>query len=296
MVKQYFKYFRWLFIITGVLILIYIGGMIFLAEPGPGARQNTECATTERVFDYGDVLTDKEEGKLRKLIAKREKQTGYDIVLITLNESLKEYATQIEPEVTYDEFVRVYAEEFYDDNKFGFNKPIGDGVLLVDNWFREDDGNIYTWICAVGEADGRLGYYGIENLLDKVYEHIEKNPYKAYRAYVEAFYDSMVENKIYDLSVFLPFAAPFNIALVVAVLYIVIHLGVNKGKKTTIASTYVNGGNPNIKRKEDVFINKVVTHRRIERNTSTSGSSGGGGGGGSSSGGGGRHGGGGRSR
>ena len=308
MVKQYFKYFKWFFIVSGVIILFFIGNVIL--QPRPGARQNTECVITERVFDYGDVLTDEEEENLRKLIAKRERQTGYDILLVTLNESLKEYAMKIDPEVSYEEFVAVYAEEFYDDNKFGYNKPIGDGVLLVDNWFREDNGKIYSWVCAVGEADLRLGVSGVEYLLDKVYEQIEQDPYKAYQAYVEAFYDRVTEEKVYDYSAFIPLNTPFMIALVVTVIYIVIHLGFNKGKKTITATTYVNGGNPYIKRKDDILINKVVTKRHIEVNSNTSygGSSGrsnssrssgrssGGGSPGRTSGGGGRHGGGGRSR
>lgn len=289
MVRNYIKYFKWLFIITGILVLFFIGSIILKAASGSGTRQNTECTTDERVFDYGDVLTDAEEGMLTELIAKREKQTGYDIVLVTLNESLKEYAAQIEPGVAYDEFVRVYAEEFYDDNKFGFNKPIGDGVLLVDNWFREDDGMIYTWLCTVGNAETRLGSQGVEHILDAVYEYVEQDPYLAYEAYVNTFYDSVPH--INDYSAFFPTSISFKIALAAAAIFILIHIGFNKGKKTTMATTYVNGGKPRMKRKEDTFLNKTVTRRHIER---SSGSSGSGSRGGSS--GGGRHGGGGRSR
>ena len=58
-------------------------------------RTNTECVTDERVFDNAGVLSDREEEKLRRLIAKREKQTGCDIVLVTLNEPLGGFAGRL---------------------------------------------------------------------------------------------------------------------------------------------------------------------------------------------------------
>ena len=137
--KEYFKYFRWVFIVIAVLaiVLAAIKGAQGLASiTGSHERTNTECTTTQRVFDYADVLTDREEKKLESLIAKREKQTGCDIVLVTLYESLEEYAREIEPDVPHNQFVRIFAEEFYEENQFGYDKSNGDGVLLVDNWFR----------------------------------------------------------------------------------------------------------------------------------------------------------------
>ena len=109
--REYFRYFKWLYIVLGVMILVYavISGSHWVISMAANCkRTNTQCTTEERVFDYGDVLTDKEEDQLRSLIARRQKQTGCDIVLITLNESLKDYAREIESYVAYDEFVRVY--------------------------------------------------------------------------------------------------------------------------------------------------------------------------------------------
>lgn len=285
MVKQYLNYFKWLLIITGVLAVICICTRLLYTAP---VRGNTECLTAERVFDYADVLTDEEEASLRGLITQRELQTGCDIVLVTLEESLKEYARKIEPEVSYDQFVRVYAEEFYDSNKYGFDKPIGDGVILVDNWYREDDGKIYTWLCTTGRAKEVYSSEMIDTLLDNVYEYVEDSPYEAYKTYINDFYYDMSEmGAIAELiSLFAVF-----VAAVAMIIFIIVHWSYKKGKKTTIATTYVSGGKPTLNKKEDSFINKVVTRRHIER---SSGSSGGSGGSGGSSGG--SHGGGGHSR
>lgn len=282
--KQYVRYFRWLFILTGVIVLVYAGILFLHSTAGPVERTNKECTETERVFDYGEVLSDKEENKLRKLIAKREKQTGCDIILVTLNESLKEYAREIRPNTPYDEFVKVYGGEFYESGKFGYDKPIGDGVVLVDNWYREDDGSIYTWFYTEGRVEDWYSSERVDHLLDNVYRYVEKNPYKAYKTYVNEFYHDMTGKGMF--TIYLPYYLPFVAAAVCMMIFVGVHWSYKKGKKTVTATAYVNGGRPKLNKKEDVFINKVVTRRKIET------SSGGHGGGGRSGGGGGSHGGG----
>ena len=188
--REYFRYFKWIYIILavlGIIVALLNVGHWGIARVANYQRTNKECTTEQRVFDHGDVLTEKQEKKLEELIAKREKQTGCDIVLITLNESLKEYARGIEPGVRYSEFVRVYAEQFWEENGFGYDRPDGDGVVLVDNWFREDDGSIYTWLCTTGKAKEAYSAAQIDHILDNVYRYVEKDPYRAYKTYINDF-------------------------------------------------------------------------------------------------------------
>lgn len=291
--REYFRYFKWLYIVLTAMVCLF-----FLFQAGHWAtakavdyqRTNTECTVTERVFDGADVLTDQQEKKLRRLIAKREKQTGCDIVLITLNEPLKEYARKYEPNVDSEEYVRVYAEQFWEQNGMGYDVPDGDGVVLVDNYSREDDGRIHTWFCTTGRA--RDAYYteDIEHLLDNVYSCVEKNPYRAYKLYINTFYHDMLGWRVFHFSV--PGFIPWMIGLITAVIFMALNWRSRKGAKTTTATTYVAGGQPVFHVKTDRFLRKTVTQRRIE---SSSGGRGGGGGR-SHGGGGGHHGGGGRSR
>ena len=290
--KEYFRYFKWLYIILAALaflVSILSAGHTAIAGAANYQRTNTECATTERVFDYGDVLTDKEEDKLRELIAKREKQTGCDIVLVTLQESLKDYAREIDPNVSYGEFVRIYAEAFYESNNFGYNKPNGDGVILVDNWYREDDGRIYTWFCTTGKVMDAYTDADVDHILDNVYRYVESNPYRAYKTYVNNFYHDMVGINAFHPNV--PNWTPWIAGIIAAIIFILLNWRGKKGVKTTTATTYVNGRKPQFRVKEDRFIRKSVTQRKIE--SSSGGSHGGGHSGG---GGGGSHGGGGHSR
>ncbi|MCH5261544.1 MAG: TPM domain-containing protein [Lachnospiraceae bacterium] len=291
--RDYIRFFKWLYIIFASLLLLFgilTAGHAIIAGAAGYERTNTECTTTERVFDYGDVLTDKEEAKLRKLIAKREKQTGCDIVLVTLKESLKDYARAIDPNVGYAEFVKIYAEQFYEDNNFGYDMANGDGVILVDNWYREDDGRIYTWFCTTGKVKSAYSDVDIDHLLDNVYVYVEKDPYRAYETYVNDFYHDMLGINVVHVNV--PRFVPWLIGIIATVIFIIINLAGKKGVKTTTANTYVNGMEPQFRVREDRFLRKSVTQRKIE-SSSSGGRSGGHRSGG---GGGGHHGGGGHSR
>lgn len=288
--REYFRYFKWLYIIFALVLLLFgflIAGHAIIAGAANYKRTNTECTTTERVFDYGDVLTDREEDKLRELIAKREKQTGCDIVLITLKESLKDYAREIDPNVNYSEFVRIYAEEFYENHNFGYNRANGDGVLLVDNWYREDDGRIYTWFCTTGKVKDAYTDAGIDHILDNVYLYVESNPYRAYKTYVNDFYHDMMGVNVVHMNV--PRSIPWLAGIIAAVIFILCNWRAKRGAKTTTATTYVEGMKPQFRIREDRFIRKSVVQHKIQSSSSGGhggGHSGGGGGGGSHGGGG----------
>lgn len=277
---EYLKRFWVLFIILLCMLAVY--GVLVYKKGGQNeyVRTNTSCKTQERVFDYGDKLTDQEEDALRRLIAKREAQIGCDIVLVTLNEPVGDsmYA------------LRDYADDFYDENQFGYDKAWGDGVLLVDNWYSYGDYNGDTWLSTAGRVERKYSNGMINSLLDYVCEVVNANPYDAYTRYVNRVYEDMSGASFVFLR--LKNNVILAIALVVTVLYLLINLSLEKGKKTTTAKTYMVSGNSYLRDKQDVLLTKNVT-RRIIQTSSSGGSSGGGGhhisSGGHSHGGGGRH-------
>ncbi len=291
--REYFRYFRYWFIALGIVMTLYL--IVFAGNrrsDEESLRTNTECTTQERVFDYAGVLSEEEETKLREQIAQREKQTGADIVIVTLNESLQEYARAYDAGADYDEFVMIYADNFYDEHKFGYNKPIGDGVLLLDNIYREEDGSVYTWLCTTGKVEERYSVKMIDSILDLFYEYVDTDPYRAYSGFVDRFYRDMTGEE----ELIVPgYAAPIA-AVVITVIFAAVNLTTAKGKRTTTVRSYVNGGRPAVRRKEDIFLRKSVTSRTIETSGSGSSHSGGGGGGHHTSSGGHSHGGGGHSR
>ena len=82
--RNWFRFFRIWFLVCGIIIIICVISMIWNKQNAVNyERVNTYCTESERVFDYGDVLTDEEEDKLRALIAEKEQVAHCDIILLT---------------------------------------------------------------------------------------------------------------------------------------------------------------------------------------------------------------------
>lgn len=276
--KRFLKRFKICLLILGVLAAFYFiltGIHSLTGSMRNGERQNAECTTKERVFDQADVLSEEEEEKLRKLIAKREKQTGCDIVLVTLDESLRDYAYERQDYVATEKYVMIYADDFYDEHLFGYDKPQGNGVLFLDNLYREDDGYAYSWFCTTGKAEGKYTNAMIDHLLEKSYRWSKISPYHGYKAYINQFYHDMNGFGLISINFSVPIL--LAVSLVMAVLFVVTNTGSEAGGKTTSANTYVKGGKVKMNHREDRFIRKNVVQHRIQTNSGGGGRSGGGG-------------------
>ena len=265
--KQYFKYFRVWFILLGILLVI-AAAVLIVKVVKPDLGRTNGSAPAERVYDYADVLTDQEEDALRDYIARCEAQAKIDIVLVTISEDMEGNG------YSWNTSMMNYADDFYDYNDYGYNKPRGDGVLLLDNWY---EGQAGSWLSTCGSVYERFGNSEIDRVLDAVYYEVEDDPYEAYRAYVTKVTNYMSRSSF----TLIPWMFVIIGPVIVALIFAATHLAQKPAKDTTTASTYVAGGRPEIKDKRDEFIRKNVVSRRIESN--------GGGGGGHSSGRGGSH-------
>ncbi len=291
--KRYFKHFLAVFISIFVLALIYV---IMLFASGslndkavidsiaPGKSSNTERTTDERVFDYADVLTDAEEDALRDLIAKTEPEIQCDIVLVTMSDA--RYAS--------DNAMMNFADDFYDQNNYGYDKVHGDGALYLDNWknpeFPVDSS--FCWFSTCGRVESRFSTGMINSLIDNVNKDINRSPYQGYCNYVNSLASYMSGGAIGNgaTAMHIPLKTMLIVAVVVTLLYLLIFVSRNVGKKTTTATTYMISGHPDFLEHYDNFINRNITKHYSPQSSS----SGGGGhhissGGVSHGGGGGRH-------
>ena len=278
--KTYLKRFRVLLIFVAAVGLLLLLTMLIkgaLVSVNITERKNSECLTTERVFDYADVLTDSEEEKLRELIAKREQQTGCDIVLLIIREDFDTYENQGSD---YYMTAQNYADDFYDNQKFGYNEAYGDGVLFLDNWQQLSDGYKYYHLSTSGKAISRYTDGTIEHLLDLFNRYVETSPYQAYKSYINSVYYDMTG--IIHFNVSISFATIFIISMIVTAFYLFANFKSNSGGKTVAPAAYISGGVPLINQQDDIFLNKIVTQHHIQR---SSGGGGGGGGGHTSAGG-----------
>jgi len=309
--KSNFRQFISVFIVPIVLVAILGAVWLYFAKFKPAVSGYYDSPNTERVygdkrvFDYADQLTDSEEKKLEEYIHEAEKKTTCDIVIVTLNESLKnfapEYMARYDVTITPDKYVMVYADKFWEDNKFGYDAPqvldgttnTGDGVLLVDNIFREPEtGKIYTWMCTTGKAEEKYSSSDIDYALDVFYDYVEDDYYEACRHFVRQVERDMSTEPIKltgsKITVF--------VALIYGLVYMLANLGSKEGKSTVTEGSYLIEGSQSFTVNRDTFLRKNVTKRYNPPSETRSSGGGGGGGGHHSSGGGGSHGGGGHSR
>lgn len=277
--KQYFRYFRWWFILVGILLVVTVGAGIAHAMKGGVVRTNN-TAPAERVYDYADILTDEEEEKLREYIAKKEAEYGADFVVVTFRqpvegeEAKEQYGYR---STNWEQNMTDIADDFWDVNGYGFNKDFeGDGSILIDNRYEGQRGE---WLSTSGKVEAALGVYDVESVLYAVDDYYDSDPYRAYIRYIDkvcSYLDDGIQlGGAYYLGALI-------VSVVVTMIYASYHLGKNKAKDTVAVNAYVAGGKPVLRNKGDDFIRKNVVTRRIETSS-------GGGGSHRSSGGGGHH-------
>lgn len=270
-IGKYLRYFRIWFIVIGIMAVVLLGTLAYKMMQRNIPRKNTS-APNERVYDYADVLTDKEEEDLRTAIAEAEKQSHSDIIIVTLNEPMGVTDSDWEWNMMN------YADDFYDNGKYGWNKAYGDGALLIDNWYEDAEGSQKgSWISTSGKMEDIIGRWEEEKVLDDMYEYIDSSPYKAYHAAVIRLRDfgkyraaSGGYGEENPISVGL--LGALVISTIAALCYLAANLMQAKAKDTTVAGIYVENGVPTVNSGTDEFIRKSVVSHRIE-----SGSRGGGG-------------------
>lgn len=289
--RQYLKNFKIWFIVVGVLVVFTAIFFVCNQVEKDVVRSNTQ-APAERVYDQAEVLTEAEEEKLRALIAEAEEKIKADIILVTTNLVMEGPGAAYNG--SWETNMMNTADDFYDQKGFGFDQPLGDGVLLLDNWY---EGQAGSWLSTCGRLVDEFSMSETNRVLDAVYYGIEYGS-GAYEGYCDGVEEIMrisgtqtagVDKGTYRLGTFF-------ISTIAALIYIFTKLRNKEGEKTVVPGTYIQGS-PIMNVKQDQFIRRVVTRRHIPRQSSSSGSgrsSGGGGSHRSSSGT--RHGGGGRRR
>lgn len=302
-VKRFFKYFRVPLIMVCVIAVCFGVVRYYKGTYEDKFKESTNFERVygdKRVFDYGDQLSNDEEQKLEAYIHEAEIKAQTDIVIVTLNESLKdfapEYRANYDMEITPNRYVMVYADKFWEDNKFGYNCPqvldgkttTGDGVLLVDNVFREPEtGRIYTWMCTTGNAEEHYSDSEIDYALDVFYDYVDLDYYRACIEFVDTIVSDMQKKELSRA------AWPYVVTGVFLFFFIIAKLDSPDGETTVKEDSYLIEGSLSFPVCEDQFMHKNLTKTY---NPPSSSSSSGGGGGHHSSGGGGSHGGGGHSR
>ncbi len=248
---------------------------------------------SEKIYDFANILNDKEEKSVYDEIMNFKNVTGMEFVLVAVN---LPYSDDSENED--------YAADFYDYNDFGLDDQYYSGVLLLRNTYEEDP---YYNVYMFGEAQLYYDATRADRALDDIYPYFTSKVYgdgiKKFIAdyldyYLQGVPKTMDDYYLNDMGFLVrKYEPPFLIAVLVGCVISGVSLMVMIGnhklvRPATQASVYRNEDTVNIsKRLVTLFSTHTVSHLQASSSSgSGTGSSHSGSSGGGHSSGGGRHG------
>lgn len=216
----------------------------------------------EKIYDFANLYTESQEEELYKEVLNYINAYNMDLVIVTVNSNNKSSPM-------------VYADDFYDYNKFGIGES-RDGVLfLIDMQNRE------IYMSTTGSAIKMYNDYRINQALDKVYQYMSDEDYflgttnyiKVIQDYASSGFPSgsghHVKMSTSGVILWSLFIASFVTGIIMFIL-------VKKNKlvrKATTAEEYLDKDSVDIKKVSDILISTNTVRTRIEHNTSSGGSS-----------------------
>ena len=244
----------------------------------------------QRVFDDADLLTESEEEQLQQQIEARIDKLSLDVIIVTTDDAAGKSA-------------EAYADDYYDDNGFGYGDSYGPGIL-----FLIDMDNRMIYLSTAGQAIGDFTDWEIERMLDEIYywmaegrwyeacqefldqvdeyavnEEIAQNGYydKDTDTFVEYDYEELqAQRRQQAIARILSPGAIFSrlmIAIVIGAVAVLIMCVRVNGNKIPGGQVYMKPGGEHIRQRYDHMTNTTVTKRHIPRNNNTGGTRSGGG-------------------
>jgi uncharacterized protein len=248
----------------------------------------TAYAVTPKIYDKAKLFSAAELEALENDANALSESLQLDIVVVTTDKN--EGKTS-----------RAYADDFYDQNSFGYG-PDKDGVLLLINM---EDREVYISTC--GKGIRYLTDARIDSVLDKIYIDLGNGNYSTavtgFMKEVEAYVAAGIPQDQYNQpegtppggTGYDPYNPDYNVTspkqkmtmgqkimiyLAISVAIGSISVGImaanNKGVSTTNRSTYLRGSGLNIFDRQDLHVNTNTTFEIIHRNPPPSSSRGGG--------------------
>ena len=187
-----------IFFMAGTILLVALWAAVIGSKVGFGVikgRTNPQQSGTKRVLDWADMLTDEQEEALEKKIASAEKAISADIVILIMNESIEEKYPDLiymrSDETDAYKGIRRYAEEFWVDQGYGWNEPgdTGNGIIMVDNIYRESNGWVYNWVAGAGDLRFSVGNDNCQELSQSFTDRL---PYGDMPRYSQTYADALM--------------------------------------------------------------------------------------------------------
>lgn len=235
------------------------------------------CAFVEeqKVYDNAGILTQEQVQALQSECLRIANEKKVDVIILTISDA--EGKTSEE-----------YADDFYDNNKFGYEAENGTGILLL-----VDMDNRNAQISTSGDAIKYFTDTRIELVLDSIFEFLgNKDYYNSCNAFLTEVENYMgkeiekstisgesnyyVDEKSTPIEKFQEnFLIYFIISILAGVVGVLILVFDADGKTVINNVTYLNKSSVKINKSYEQFLRTTITQRKIERNDNNGGSSGG---------------------
>ncbi len=238
-------------------------------------------AIDQKVYDEADLFSEAEEDALQMKAVELSEKLSLDIVILTIMDNKGKTS-------------RDYADDFYDENGFGYGEGY-DGLILLINM---EDREVYISTC--GKAIEYFTDARIDGVLDKVYIYLTEGNYsqgaEAFLTEVEHYVQKGIPSDQYSYDENTGSSSKGNSSKVNVgtpssegidtsrsqkgdlgnrlLTYLVISLGIggisvgimaisNKGRATTNQNTYLESNSFRLINSQDRLINTRVTFVRI---------------------------------
>lgn len=213
----------------------------------------------KRVYDFAELLSDSERENIEEKISDASEQSGLDIVVLTVNQM-------------FGKTDREMADDFYDNGQFGFElegKEDSGILLLIDMENRQ------LYISTAGTGIDYVTDDDWKEILNDIRDYATDGDYvQVCETYIDdvIFYAKWANSTFFTM--FQSLTVDLIIGVVIAGIVVLVLRFSGKSEKTVSRETYRAPGGIQLASKEDRFIRRATTSRKIEQNTqSSSGSS-----------------------
>lgn len=253
---------------TGTVLLMLAVLMVIMLNPMAVCADSSD---KKFVYDEAGVLAASEKSELEAYAHRTAEKCKVDIIIVFVDARLNT-----------NQKIRNFADDFYDQHAFGYDRRHGDGVILVI-----DTKARYDHIGTSGNAADFFTSSRLDSLGEKVENKLGSNDWaggaKQFVSWIESHYRN--PNAPYSFGERVAHSAeniPMYLLLSIAIsgLIIVIMIRFRANRVTVNQSTYLRPGSFVLAQRDDIFMGETTTRVRIRSNNgghSGGGHSGGGG-------------------
>ncbi len=221
-----------------------------------------------RLTDMADLLSDSEEFDLSEMLDEISERQQVDLVVVTVGS-------------TDGKSAMVYADDFYDENGYGFGDG-RDGILLLISMDERD-----WYISTTGYGITALTDAGLEYLSEIIVADLSEGNYAAaftgFAKLCDDFISQARTGEPYDIGNLPrePFNAVRNLAVAFGIAFMIslAVTGIMKSQLKTVrkqaaADNYIKQGSMQLTKKNELFLYQNVDRRKREEKSRSGGSGG----------------------